>query len=200
MKKMSVVLIMLVGGIAFASSLSVPWYVDIAPQNTGLPPTQDNSFSLLYLKSTVDRVLTCEIFYYNSAGDFLGPVVGATGDAANQIAGQPMINTFTIQPNSALGFRPVADDPSPAAGTSPWGATPTSGGQEGGQGVAVPNRPRSVDATTYIPGTTVIDTKKNGSITIKWTGDSTDVQGSQMAWAKGGATIVSFSHLLPPGK
>jgi hypothetical protein len=180
MKKLSVVLIMLVGGIAFASSLSIPWYVDGAPVNTGLPPTQDGAFSLIYLKSTVDTVLTCEIAYYNANGDFLGP--------------QAPNNTFTIAPKSALGFRPVANDPN---GTLPGG---TAGGQEGAQGVLVPNRPKSVDASTPIPGTTVIDQKKNGSITIQWTGDATDVQGSQQAWAKGGATVVSFSHLLPPGK
>jgi len=188
MKKMSVVLILLIGSIAFASSLSIPWYVDNAPVNTGLPPTVDGGLSLIYLKSTVDRVLTCEIGYYNADGAFLGP--------------QPPLNTFTIQPKAALGFRPVADDPISGL-TSPFGAVGTAGGQEGAAGVAVPNRPRSANSSTVIPGTSVIDTKKNGSITISWFGvgsEATDLQGSQMAWAKGGTTVVSFSHLLPPGK
>ena len=194
MKKMSLVLIMLVGSIAFASSLSIPWYVDNAPVNTGLPPAADGGLSLIYLKSTVDRVLTCEIAYYNADGVLLGP--------------QPPLNTFTIQPKAALGFRPVADDPI-AGLTSPWGGSGTAGGQEGAAGVAVPNRPRSANASTVIPGTTVTDTKKNGSITISWSGvgsEATDLQGSQMAWAKGTdatdkrITLVSFSHLLPPGK
>jgi len=190
MKKMSVVLIMLVGSIAFASSLSIPWYVDNAPVNTGLPPTSDGGLSLIYLKSTVDRVLTCEIAYYNADGAFLGPL--------------PPNNTFTIQPKAALGFRPVADDPISGL-TSPWGGVGTAGGQEGAAGVAVPNRPRSANSSTVINGSNppVVDQKKNGSITISWFGvgaEATDLQGSQMAWAKGGTTVVSFSHLLPPGK
>ncbi len=187
MKKASFVLIMLVGSIAFASSLSIPWYVDNAPTDNGLPPSKDGGLSLIYLKSTVNRVLTCEIAYYNEGGAFLGP--------------QAPNNTFTIQPLAALGFRPVADDPILGL-TGLTGAAGTAGGQEGAAGVLVPNRPRSVGGAA-IPGTTVIDTKKNGSITISWSGvgaEATDLQGSQMAWAKGGTTVVSFSHLLPPGK
>ena len=188
MKKASFVLIMLVGSIAFASSLSIPWYVDNAPVDNGLPPTKDGGLSLIYLKSTVNRVLTCEIAYYNEGGAFLGP--------------QPGYNTFTIEPLAALGFRPVADDPILGL-TGLTGATGTTQGQEGKAGVLVPNRPRSANSTMAIPGTTVIDIKKNGSITISWSGigaEATDLQGSQMAWAKGGTTVVSFSHLLPPGK
>jgi hypothetical protein len=190
MKKTSVVLIMLVGSIAFASSLSIPWYVDNAPQDTALPPTKDGTLALLYLKSTVDRVLTCEIAYYNAEGAFLGPL------APN--------NTFSIQPKAALGFRPVADDPILGL-TSPYGAVGTAGGQEGPVGVTVPNRPRSANSTAVITGSNpqVVDVKKNGSVTISWFGvgaEPTDLQGSQQSWSKGGTTVVSFSHLLPPGK
>jgi hypothetical protein len=188
MKKMSVVLIMLLGSIAFASSVSIPWYVDNAPANTGLPPTSDGALSIIFLKSTVNHILTCEIAYYNADGVPLGP--------------QSPNNTFTINPLSAVGFRPVCDDPILGL-TSPAGVTGTNGGQEGVSGVVIPNRPRSANATTAIPGSTVIDVKKNGSITISWFGadaSATDLQGSQMAWAKGGTTVVSFSHLLPPGK
>lgn len=183
MKKLSVVAIMLVGSIAFASSLSIPWYVDNAAPGIGLPPTPGTAgaLSLIYLKSTVDHVLTCEIAYYNENGQFLGPV------SPN--------NTFSIQPKAALGFRPVATD----GNSLIPGGLPA--GQEGAAGYAVPNRPRSVDTTTPTPGTTVIDSKKNGSITVQWTGDATDVQGSQEAYSASAAgAIVSFSHLLPPGK
>lgn len=199
MKKTTVVLIMLVGSIAFASSLSIPWYVDSLITDTSIPPKVDSNVALIYLKSTVDRVLTCEIAYYNADGAYLGP----NPNAINPATGKAWVNTFTIQPKAALGFRPVADDP--VAGiTSPWGATGSNGGQEGAAGVAVPNRPRSVGTAT-IPGSNpaVVDVKKNGSITISWSGvgsEATDLQGSQMAWQKGNATLVSFSHLLPPGK
>ncbi len=192
MKKTSMVLIMLVGSIAFASSLSIPWYVDTAPVGTNLPPEESGGLALIYLKSTVDRVLTCEIAYYNSAGQKVGPFA-------------PAVNTFTIQPMSALGFRPVADDP--AAGlTSPWGHTGTNKGQEGIQAMKVPNRPFSPDTSTAIPNSGgIIDVRKNGSITISWTGPEaapTDIQGSMMSWNYNKATgvLVSFSHLLPPGK
>ncbi len=180
MKKLSVVAIMLVGSMAFAASLSIPWYVDNAPVGNGLPPTGNGSLSLIYLKSTVDTVLTCEIAYYNENGVYLGPA------APN--------NTFTIQPKAALGFRPVATDGNLTV------AGGTAAGQEGAAGYAVPNRPRGADATTPITGTTILDTKKNGSITIQWAGSATDVQGSQNAYACSGSAIVSFSHLLPPGK
>jgi hypothetical protein len=180
MKKLSVVIIMLVGSIAFASSLAIPWYVDNAPAGPALPPTIDGAVSVIYLKSTVTHVVTCEIAYYNDGGAFLGP--------------QPPNNTFTIAPLAALGFRPVATDGNLAI---PGGL---AGGLEGPAGYLVPNRPRSADSNTVIPGTTIVDLKKNGSITVSWTGDPTDVQGTQQAWAKGGTTVVSFSHLLPPGK
>jgi hypothetical protein len=201
MKKTCVVLIMLVGSIAFASSLSIPWYVDSIITNIGLPPSTDGNLALLYLKSTVDHPLTCTIAYYNADGAYLGP----NPDFTDVTTGKPYVNTFAIAAKAAVGFRPVADDPISGL-TSPWGpngvgAVGTLGGQESAAGVKIPNRPRSVNGQA-IPGSnpSVVDIKKNGSITISWSGDATDLQGSQQSWAKGSGTLVSFSHLLPPGK
>ncbi len=81
------------------------------------------------------------------------------------------------------------------------------GGQEGIQGLLVPNRPRSADTTTPIPGTNppTIDRKKNGSIVIEWIGGTAqDVQGMvayyQTNIATDGQVItMSYAHLLPPG-
>ena len=86
-------------------------------------------------------------------------------------------NTFTIAPLSALAFRPVVDDPGSV-----------TGGMEGAQGLLVPNRPRDVD------------TKKNGSCTIEWVGDISDVQGQVAYFNKVDANLtMSYAHLLPSG-
>lgn len=126
MKKMTMVMVAMamVAGIAFASSISIPWFVDNAAPNTGWPPSAGNT-TLIYLKSNVEDVLECEITYFSEDGVNLGP------EYPN--------NTFTISPLSAVSFRPVVEDPN---GTVEGGAT---NGLEGAQGVAVPDRPREVD-------------------------------------------------------
>jgi hypothetical protein len=184
MKKLSILAIMLIGGGAFAASIAIPWFADNANPGTSSPPTIDGGVTIIYLKNNVNAVMTCEITYYNEGGDTLGPFFPA--------------NTFTIQPNSALAFRPVQLDANTTTGIP--GVTGSTGGLEGKQGYLVPNRPRSANSTTTIPGTTgVIDSKKNGSCSIKFTGAATDIQGALQAWAKSGTTIVCYGHLLPPG-
>lgn len=185
MKKLGIIAALVVGAnVALAASLGVPWYVDTADVATGIP--QSNWLSntnkggvvtgLVTLKSNVATTLVCSITYYSADGVDLGP---AAPD-----------NTFEIAPLSALAFRPVANDPSVAAGG-------IAGGQEGAQGVLVPDRPRDVD------------TKKNGSIVISWAGDPTDVQGQvayfgtsrhpdQFGVASPDLVTYSYAHLLPP--
>ena len=187
MKKVLVVSVLVLVGasIAFASSMSVPFFADFAAVDGGTPPPA-GQVALIYLKSNVPDIVTCEIMYYNSAGQELGPF--------------PPDNTFTIQPFSGLAFRPVAMDPDFETTYDPGtGAVgPYPGGFEGSQGVAVPDRPRSVDASTPIPGTNppVIDMRKNGACTISWTGGPSDVQGYA---ATINAAGYSFGYLLPPG-
>ena len=170
MKKLTIIAVVLAMGVTvgFASSLKVPWFVDNAPEAAGIPSsTPDRVTGLITLSSNRTDVLVCSITYYNADGSNLGPA------APN--------NTFTIDPLSSLAFRPVQNDPDATAGG-------IAGGQEGAQGVLVPDRPRDVD------------TKKNGSCVVEWVGDGTDVQG-QVAYfqtASGGLTM-SYAHLLPPG-
>jgi hypothetical protein len=189
MKKVLVVSVLVLVGasIAFASSMSVPFFADNAVVNGGTPPPA-GQVALVYLKSNVPDVVTCEIIYYNSAGRELGPY--------------PPNNTFTIQPFSGLAFRPVMMDPDgettyvdPISGTT---VGPYPAGFEGAQGVAVPDRPRSVDTSTPIPGTDppLIDTKKNGACTISWVGGPTDIQGYAATIHSAG---YGFGYLLPPG-
>ena len=185
-KVMFAMALVLVGGAAFAASVAIPWYADALKTGVGYPVNTDTFVSLVYLKSNADVPLTCTIGYYNAAGDFLGPF------APN--------NTFLIAPQSALAFRPTANDP-----TVPFGGI--AGGQEEGQGLAVPNRPRSKDSNTPIDGTTVLDQKINGSITISWeipAGYDAEkgtklIQGSVVGQARAGAAVVSYGYQIPPG-
>ena len=71
----------------------------------------------------------------------------------------------------------------------------------------VPDRPRSVDGLP-IPGSDdgsgneVIDTKDNGSITVRWQGSATDVQGIVTGYqtpASNTSKAISYAFLLPPG-
>jgi len=201
MKKFAVLGMALVlsGGIAFAASLSVPWYVDNAPAANKVPGVSNGVTGIVTLKSNRTDTLVVTITYFNSDGVNLGPAADQEGRDGGADG-----NTFTIAPLSALAFRPGRTDPDQ---TTPFpDGTPVTegGGQEGAQGVAVPNRP------DQIPGGG-IDDKLNGSITLSWEGDPQDLQG-QVAYfqttrrtqigtgATGPSTItMSYAHLLPPG-
>lgn len=151
MKKLGLVMSVMVvlAGLAYASSLAIPWFADNAPPDVGWPPKADlpraQSVTLIYLKNNTDDVLTAEITYFSETGENLGPEFPD--------------NTFSISPKASVAFRPVAIDP---IGTLEGGKL---GGLEGAEGVAVPDRPRDED------------TKKNGSATISWVGGPTDIQG-----------------------
>lgn len=191
MKKLTFAAVMLMVGatVAVASSLGVPWFVDGAPERNAIPGLADGVTGIIYLKSNVPTTLVCSIDYYNQAGDELGPFAP--------------YNTFSINPNSALAFRPVATDPDGQTPYPYWdsrfGTNGGAGGQEGGQGVKVPNRP----LTVVVPSTNQVDTKKNGSLVISWVGNTTDVQGFQAyfqtATTNGVRLTMSYAHLLPPG-
>lgn len=200
MKKLGLIAMVAVFGVsvAFGASLSVPWYVDNADAAAGVPPTVRVT-ALVYLKSNVEDTLTLSIEYFNEDGAFLGP------PAPN--------NTFTIAPNSALAFRPVAEDPNTRIESDGQGGyIPTTdpdgindanaGGQEGLQGVVVPDRPRGDDLPGSDDGSggLVSDSSKNGSITVTWQGEPTDVQGTvQQFQTTPDGKSFSFAYLLPPG-
>ena len=190
MKKLSLVVAMvLVAGMAYASSLSIPWFVDQNVTAVGMPINTTAVLTTIFLKSNVDDVIQCEIAYFAADGTPLGP--GIPGTPSENVP-----NTFNIAPRSALAFRPSVHDPSPAAGTgiavydafgNPTTVDGTGGGLEALPAVLVPIRPRG-----EVGGF-------NGSITISWVGEPTDVQG--MVWFQGGQALdaVSFAYLMPPG-
>jgi len=121
MKKLSTVMMMaLIGGMAFASSLSIPWFVDNAPDSQGAnwPPTQGTR-TYIYLHNNTTNDIVCSIAYYNAEGVFVGP---------NDDPNTPYDDTtFVIPALSTVAFAPVAA----------LGAT----GGESSVGDAIPNRP-----------------------------------------------------------
>jgi len=174
MKKFALIALALTIGVtcAFAASLKVPWFIDNAAVNTGLPPTGGSdgfpvTTTLVYLSNTTDSTLVCSIAYYSAEGAFLGPVQNGID------------NTFEIDPNATVAFRPVADDL--ASGALPQG-------QEDAAGNAIPDSPRDVD------------TKKNGSLKITYTGDAADLGGQVTFYSQGGSRPTAFAaaHALIP--
>lgn len=177
MKKFGILALVLMLGVgaAFSSSISVPWFLDYAEEASGFPPDEGIT-TLVYLKSNVDEQMELAIEYYNANGEALGSV--------NPDPDMEGINTFYIAPQSALAFRPVRIDPAPNTTDPRTGDAGANGGQEGDQGVLVPVRPETGSGNLF-----------NGSITISWVGEPTDVQG-MVVFA--GETL-SYAHLLPPG-
>ena len=172
MKKLIALAVLVVAGVAFASSLSVPWFVDQPDTNVGCPPTDAaTTVGLVYLHNNQTGTITCQIAYFTQDGYPLGPDAPA--------------NTFTIPTASTMAFRPVADDMYDA--THPFG-------QESSVSKLVPNRPK----ISTIPG----GAKSNGSLVVTWVGLSTDVQGiyvqSQNVSGVNGR-IAHWGTLLPPG-
>ena len=182
MKKLIIVTLLLsIAGIAFASSLAIPWFVDTRKTGTGMPPSIATTVGLIYLKNTTDEVVTCNIEYFTQTGTAIGPPSPG--------------NTFTINPKASIAFRPVASDPSTL--------TPQGGQEDVLSGWLVPDRPPWGNSTGIImPGN---DDKINGSARIEWMGGPGDVQGIFL-WTQSAVQddttvkkIVSWAHLLPPG-
>lgn len=177
MKKLGIVAIaLLIGtGMAFATSYGIPWFMDNAPEANKVPGVNPGVMTLITLKSNVGETLECAIQYYNQEG---------VEQAA--IHPDPAIdqNTFLIAPFSALQFRPVAVDPSAVTTDPRTGALGQAGGQEGAQGVLVPDRDTS-------------DGKKNGSCAITYVGAPEDMTG-QVLFIQTAADgrVLSYAHAL----
>ena len=118
MKKLTIVaLALMVAGVAFASSLNVPWFVDNSAAASKFPPVSPGVSGIVYLHNNKTETITCSIAYYSQEGVSLGPA--APG------------NTFVIAANASIAFRPVAYDPDSV-----------TGGQEAvDAGLLVPDRP-----------------------------------------------------------
>ena len=125
MKKMVLTLgLVVIASSAFAASLSVPWFVDNAPNAVGpIPSGAVGSVAVVYLHNNYDKDVLCRITYYSE--------LGVKQDFASGVS-----DTFVIPALSTINFRPVAVNDT---GTLP---------QESAAGAAVPDRPTD----TAIPG------------------------------------------------
>ena len=96
MKKLALFagVVMLGAGVAFASSLNVPFFLDRAPNDGTFPPSaNEGSYIGIHNNLSVDLEVAIQ-YFDNNAND-------AT----------PANNTFTLPANSTYSFRPVGDDP-----------------------------------------------------------------------------------------
>ena len=105
-------LVLAVGAsMAFAATISVPWFLDSAPNDSNPLELTGGQVTLVTLLNTTSSELTCSIEYFDQDGNSLGPVTN---------------NTFSLSPSAATAFRPVAVN---------------DAGSEGTAGQAVPDRP-----------------------------------------------------------
>ena len=99
MKKLIVVAaILALGGTAFAASLNVPWFLDRGAADAAYPPVaQEKSF--VTVKNTTSSDITVTISYTSADGT----------DNAGWT--ETDMNTFVLEADSSLGWRPGANDP-----------------------------------------------------------------------------------------
>ena len=92
-------LVLAVGtSMAFAASISVPWFLDSAALGAnplGLADPAPGQMTFITLMNTTASDLTCAIEYFDQDGASIGP-------ASN--------NTFSLSPNAATAFRPGIND------------------------------------------------------------------------------------------
>jgi len=128
-----------------------------------------------------DMQTTTIIFLHNNLSDDMAAAIEYYTQDGVFVGPVWPDNYFLIPKQSTVAFRPVADDPASVGG-----------GQEAPVAQAVPNRPMGTEGGN--------DNKKNGSIVIRWQGDTTDVQGMLKEWRQlDGDSLYSNSVLLPPG-
>ena len=181
MKKVLLVALMLSAGVAFASALGVPWFVDNAPAATGIPPATLNGgvMTLVYLHNNLLTDLTCTITYYTQTGVNIGP---AAPD-----------NTFVVPASSSVAFRPVRFDPDSVAN-----------GQESNVGMLIPDRPLGTAGgndnkkhgsigISWVGGTNDLQGMVTQILARNHPLDLTNPTGPK------GRIVMQYGHLLPPG-
>ena len=173
MKKVLVIALMLGAGLAYASSIGVPWFVD----NAGLgswPPATPGNMGFVYLHNNATEELTCTIAYYTDQGFYIGPTTD---------------NTFVIAANASTAFRPVADDPAletsgllipnrPRTTLPP--STPENDNKKNGSIVISWTGDPSLVTGTYVADLTVNQAVGSGDSTLVY-------------------KLAGYGHLLPAG-
>ena len=193
MKKVMLITVLAVGSIALAASLNVPWFADNAAAHTGGNPST-GIMCLVALHNNLGEDITCGIAYYAADGT---PVDGVdTTDRLYVLADD--YNTFVITANATVQFRPVADDPSPAADIHPNSSL--TKGQESNSGVVVPNRPMYTVAEGQ-PGYGFTE-KENGALVVTWVIDpveGTPNAASVQGRVESGNANKGWAQFLLPG-
>ena len=173
MKKLGFMTVaLMVAGFAFASSLSVPWFVDAPMTGAGFPPTKQGTEAVVYLHNNLGTALTCSIDYYTNTGFKLPFADGVA-------------NTFTIRPRATIAFRPNAKDPSSV-----------NGGQEADDaGMLVPDRPSvsSISGGTKANGSIVVSWVGSSSDVQGIILQAQNVDGGS------NSRLVEYGTLLPSG-
>ena len=173
MKKLTfTALVLMIGTVAFASTLGIPWYVDNGAPNGASPPIGKaaagsyGQCTMIFLKNNTGDALPCTIMYYSAEGAELGPF-GTTSINKD--------NTFSIPANAAVAFRPVQDDPA---------AEPA--------GRAIPNRPAGGANGSIViswEGTTATDVQGYAVSYQNWYNTAGTATTRSLGWA----------YLLPTG-
>ncbi|MDX9972509.1 MAG: hypothetical protein RBU21_05890 [FCB group bacterium] len=84
-------MVLIVGGVALASSITVPFFNDMGATSFP-PPTSGDAASFIAIKNNTNQPIVCWVEYSNDSG------VDMT----------PTNNTFLLPAMSGLGFRPAA--------------------------------------------------------------------------------------------
>ena len=95
MKKVLVAMALL-GSVAFAASLGVPWFLDTNDTDSYPPPAQDmfnGSNTYITLKNTTGSPITLTISYWRANGTSVTPAA----------------NTFVLPANTAISFTPASN-------------------------------------------------------------------------------------------
>ena len=174
MKKLTIVAVAmtLITGMAFASSLAIPWFVDFAPHDGAIPPTSGVA-SFLYLKNNTATPVTARIEYFTGTGTAIGPDPHESGGPGN---------SFSIAALASVGARLGGTDDIQEA---------SPGGRD------VPNRPLGTDGgnDNKKNGSAVITWVGDpGDIQ----GQLTTWDSSGRA-ANGLNAVFGYAHLLPSG-
>lgn len=112
-------------GMALASSLNVPFFLDTAPSDGNFPPSPDGNGNTTFAtfvalhNNTSDDILV-EVDYFDAGQD---------GSVDHQT---PTNNTFSLPANATWGFRPVGDDAATEVGNAGFNIPNMPGGETAG--------------------------------------------------------------------
>lgn len=171
---------------AFASSLNVPFFVDWE---------QIGASGFIGLKNNTNEAIVVSVFYRDGNGDARTPGPPATGgnfgdefpNAAPGTYNSDPGNTFLLDANQAVGFRP-------ASNSDPKGPVP-------GEDEDLPAIPKMMGSNIWVNGTVQEGAGEfppfNGSAEIRWmtVNSASDIQGRYLQFGGGS----SSAYLLPPG-